>query len=124
MIFLPNVSRVMKHIKSHNPMKKQKFVKMTKGHVIITINFETRKIATLNYGEKSQKSDTFRVEHRGVKQHKSIIHRNSNAILSDLLSDSLLLNRSHNMYCFSSVKIMTLFLSFMPCNHEAKFLIP
>jgi len=48
-------------------MKNEKFVKITKGHVIITIHFENQKIAILKYGEKSQKSVTFRVGHREVK---------------------------------------------------------
>ena len=48
-------------------MKKQKFVKITEGHVIFTMHFENLKIAVLKCCENSQKSGTFRVGHGGLK---------------------------------------------------------
>ena len=49
-------------------MKKQNFLKITKGYVIITIHFGTLKIATLKYLEKAQKHVIFRVGHRELKK--------------------------------------------------------
>ena len=52
-------------------MKKQIFVKITKGHAIITIHFETLiKVIALKYGEKTQQYVTFRLGHRSVKKIK------------------------------------------------------
>ena len=42
------------------------------GHAVITKDFEALKIVDFEYGEKEQKSVTFRAEHSGVQNFLEI----------------------------------------------------
>jgi len=88
-------------------MKKHNSVKITKGHVIITIFFETKKSCHSQAFRKSQKYVTFRVGHRGVKR----ILPNSTKFLQgaevkypDLLGPILTTNLDHPGKVFKQKK--------------------
>eukprot|EP00493_Phyllostaurus_siculus_P020888 UN21213 len=55
-IFLQNLSRVMRHTKSKEFKEKRKIVKITKGHVVLGIYFETPKSC---YSQVLRKSTNF-----------------------------------------------------------------